>query len=219
MENMKEEILKSISQEDFFLRILISFFIFIVGWFLAKGVSKGIKRFLEKTRIALALKKIGVQSALEKIHPQLSPANFFGELGRWFFIVLVLMILAEILGLNQFGQFLAERIVPIFFNVFVASLIFVAAAFLSDLAQRLLVGTFEKEKIVFSKFLGKGISIAIWVLATLAILYQLQIASTLILIIFIGVVAFIVLGGGIAFGLGAKDVAAKFFKDLEEKLK
>lgn len=129
------------------------------------------------------------------------------------------MIFGEILGLSQFSQFLANRISPIFFNIFIASLIFIAAAFLSDLAQRLLVGTFEKEKFVFSKFLGKGLSVAIWSLATLAILYQLEIASTLILIIFIGVVAFIVLGGGIAFGLGAKDIAAKFFKELEEKLK
>lgn len=216
---MKEELLKSISQQDFFIRTLISLLIFFVGWFLAKGISRGIARFLEKTRITLALKKIGVQSALEKIHPQLSPSKFFGELGRWFVIVLLLMIFGEILGLSQFSQFLANRISPIFFNIFIASLIFIAAAFLSDLAQRLLVGTFEKEKFVFSKFLGKGLSVAIWSLATLAILYQLEIASTLILIIFIGVVAFIVLGGGIAFGLGAKDIAAKFFKELEEKLK
>lgn len=216
---MKEELLKSISQQDFFIRTLISLLIFFVGWFLAKGISGGIARFLEKTRITLALKKIGVQSALEKIHPQLSPSKFFGELGRWFVIVLLLMILGEILGLSQFSQFLANRISPVFFNIFIASLIFIAAAFLSDLAQRLLVGTFEKGKFVFSKFLGKGLSVAIWSLAALAILYQLEIASALILIIFIGLVALIVLGGGIAFGLGAKDIAAKFFKELEEKLK
>lgn len=216
----EEEILRLISKiEDFFLKSLISLLVFLIGWFLAGSLSKGVGKFLEKTKITLALKKIGVQPALEKIHPHLSPAKFFGALAKWFFIVLVLMIVAEILGLNQFGRFLGDKIVPIFFNVFVASLIFIAAAFLSDLAQRLLIGTFEKEKIVFSKFLGKGISIAIWVLATLAILYQLGIASTLILIVFIGVVAFIVLSAGIALGFGAKDLAAKFFKDLEEKLK
>jgi hypothetical protein len=129
------------------------------------------------------------------------------------------MIFAEILGLSQFSQFLQNKIIGVFYNIFIAYLIFIAAAFLSELSQRILIGTFEKEKIVYSRALGRGISIGIWILASLAILYQLQIASPLILILFAGVVAFFALSLAIAFGFGAKDLAAKFFKDLQEKLK
>ncbi|NCO80485.1 hypothetical protein GW869_01785 [bacterium] len=82
-----------------------------------------------------------------------------------------------------------------------------------------MVGTLEKEKITYSRFIGKWIGWAIWLFAILAILYQLQIASNLILAIFIGMVATISIALGIAFGLGGKDLAAKILKELEEKIK
>ena len=67
--------------------------------------------------------------------------------------------------------------------------------------------------------MGNIISYSAWILAILAILYQLQIVPTLILTIFIGFVALIVITFGLAFGLGGKDLAKKVLEDLEEKLK
>ena len=82
-----------------------------------------------------------------------------------------------------------------------------------------MVGTLEKEKITYSRFLGRMVRWAIWLFAILAILYQLQITPSLILTIFIGMVATISIALGIAFGLGGKDLAAKILKELEEKFK
>lgn len=216
---MTEEIFKFIPQELFFRRFLISLFVFLVGWVFAQIVGKTVKKILEKTQINQILKRIGTEAALVKIHPGLSISKFYGEFAKWFFVVLALMLSSEILGLSVFTKFLSEKIFTIFFNVFIASLIFIVAVFLSDLSQRILVASFEKEKIVYSRFLGKILSIAIWVLAILAILYQLQIASNLILIVFIGAVSFIVLSSAIAVGFGLKDLVIKFFKDFQEKLK
>jgi hypothetical protein len=67
--------------------------------------------------------------------------------------------------------------------------------------------------------MGRIFQWAIWILAILAILYQLKIVPTLISTIFIGVVALIVITLGIAFGLGGRDLAAKILKELEEKIK
>ena len=214
-----EKIFNFILENNFLFRLIISLLVLFFGWFLAKIFAKGINKFFEKSRLNQFLKRIGVEGALDKIFPGLSTAKFFSQLGRWFFVVIVLMIFAEILGLSQFSQFLQNKIIGIFYNIFVAYLIFIAGAFLNELSQRILVGTFEKEKIVYSRFLGRGISIGIWILVCLAILYQLQIASSLILILFAGVVLFFALSLAIAFGFGAKDLAVKFFKELQEKLK
>jgi hypothetical protein len=67
--------------------------------------------------------------------------------------------------------------------------------------------------------LGDIISSVAWILAILAILYQLKIVPDLILTIFIGFVLFIVLFFGLSFGLGGKDFAAKILEDLEKKIK
>jgi hypothetical protein len=59
---------------------------------------------------------------------------------------------------------------------------------------------------------------AIWVLATLAILYQLKIVPHLILSLFIAILALIVLAVGISFGLGGKEIAKKILDEWKEKL-
>ena len=60
---------------------------------------------------------------------------------------------------------------------------------------------------------------SIWVFAIFAILLQLGIVEDLVRTIIQGIVALIVIAGGIAFGLGGKDVAAEILQNLKKKLK
>ena len=161
---------------------------------------------------------MGLEEALAKIDARLNAPKFFGEIVKWFLIIVFLMASSEILGLTQFSQFL-EKVIGYYPNIFIACLIFLVAVFLSDLSQKIVVGTLEKEKITYSRFLGKLIRWGIWVFAIMAILYQLKIIPSLILAIFIGGIATVSIALGIAFGLGGKDLAAKILKELEEKFK
>ena len=200
------------------LPLLWAILVFLAGFFIAKSIGGLATRFLDKTRINQALKRLGWKENLARLDITLDIPRFFGELVRWFFILLFLMVSFEIIGLPQFSQFLG-RVVGYFQNVFIAVLIFIIAIFLADFSQKIMVAVLEKEKITYSRFLGRVIRWIIWGLATLAILYQLQIAPTLILTIFVGFVIAISLTIGIAFGLGGKDIAAKILKELEEKIR
>ncbi len=188
------------------------------GLLVAKWAGAIAAAFLSKIRLNQVLKRMGLEEALVKIDTGLNAPRFFGEIVKWFFIVLFLMASSEILGLTQFSQFL-EKVIAYFPNIFVAALIFLVAVFLADFSQKIVVGTLEKEKITYSRFLGRAIRWAIWLFAILAILYQLRITPSLILVIFIGMVATTSIALGIAFGLGGKDLAAKILKELEEKFK
>jgi len=192
--------------------------VFFVGWFISKWIGQIAAAFLSKIRLNQVLKRMGLEEALTKIDTRLNAPKFFGEIVRWFFVILFLMATSEILGLTQFSQFL-EKVIGYYPNIFIATLIFVVAVFLADFSQKIVVGTLEKEKITYSRFLGRAIRWAIWLFAILAILYQLQITPSLILAILIGMVATISIALGIAFGLGGKDLAAKILKELEEKFK
>jgi len=128
------------------------------------------------------------------------------------------MVAVEILGLTPFSQFL-WRVIDYYPNIFIAALIFIIAVFLADFSQKIVVGTLEKEKITYSRFLGRAIRWVIWLFTILAILYQLQITPSLILAIFVGIVITISIALGLSFGLGGKDLAAKILKELEEKFK
>jgi len=190
----------------------------LIGILIAKWAGAISSAFLSKIRLNQVLKRMGLEETLLKIDARLNAPKFFGELVKWFLIIIFLMASFEILGLYQFSQFL-EKVIGYFTNIFIACLIFLVAVFLSDLSQKIVVGTLEKEKITYSRFLGKIIRWAIWFFAIMAILYQLKIIPSLILAIFIGGVATVSIALGIAFGLGGKDLAAKILKELEEKFK
>jgi hypothetical protein len=174
--------------------------------------------FFKKIRLDQLIKRLGWEEAIDRIFGNFNLLNFFGDIVKWFFVLLFLMFAFKILEIPLFYQFL-EKIVFYFPNIFISILIFIVALFLVDLSQKVFVVTLEKEKIAYSRFLGKEISFFVWLVAILAILYQLQIAKNLILIVFVGVVAIFVLTVGISFGLGGKDLAAKILKELEEKFK
>ncbi|TET84106.1 MAG: hypothetical protein E3J36_02305 [Candidatus Nealsonbacteria bacterium] len=197
-----------------FWAILVLF----IGWFVSKWIGQVAAAFLSKIRLNQVLKRMGLEEALTKIDARLNAPKFFGEIVRWFFVILFLMAASEIFGLAQFSQFLG-KVISYYPNIFIAALIFVVAVFLADFSQKIVVGTLEKEKITYSRFLGRAIRWAIWLFAILAILYQLRITPSLILAILIGMVATISIALGIAFGLGGKDLAAKILKELEEKFK
>lgn len=197
-----------------FWAILILF----VGWFVSQWLGKIVAAFLSKIRLNQVLKNMGLETALSKIDTRLNAPKFFGEIVRWFFVILFLMGATEVLGLTQISQFL-WKVIDYYPNVFIAALIFLIAVFLTDFSQKIVVGTLEEEKITYSRFLGKLIGWAIWLFAILAILYQLKIVPSLILVIFVGLVITISIALGLSFGLGGKDLAAKILKELEEKFK
>ena len=192
--------------------------VLLLGILVAKWMAAITVAFISKIRLNQTLKRMGLEEALSKIDASLNAPKFFGEIVKWFFIVLSLTASSEILGLAQSSQFL-EKIIGYFPNIFISCLIFLVAVFLSDFSQKIMVGTLEKEKITYSRFLGRMIRWAIWLFAILAILYQLQITPSLILVIFIGMVATTSIALGLAFGLGGKDLATKILKELEEKFK
>lgn len=219
--NMGQEFFKYL--EKISPPIFWSGLVLLIGIIFSAWIVRLVITVLERWKLNQLFKRIGLEEALAKIDTRLNASKFFGEIVRWFFIILFFTFSIEILaieisGLAPIYQFF-EKIVGYFANIFIACLIFLVAAFLSDLSQKMVVATLEKEKITYSRFLGREISWAIWILAILAILYQLKIVPHLILTIFIGVVITLSITIGISFGLSGKDLAAKILKELEEKFK
>jgi hypothetical protein len=127
------------------------------------------------------------------------------------------MVSTDILGLQQVsGLFLA--MIDFLPNIFLALLFFFIALFAENFSRKIIIGNVEGEKLVYSKILGEVIRLSIWILATLAIMYQLQIAQALVLSIFIAILATLALALGISFGLGGKDLAKKILDEIKDKI-
>jgi len=188
------------------------------------GTLVGIKikdytiEFLKRLRLNQMLKTLGWEDFFDRYNTQINVSKFFGDLVYSFIILLFLTISLDILALKQMNAFVQE-IINYFPNIFIAMIIFICAVFLADFSKKIVVVSLEKEKIAYSSILGDIISSGAWILAVLAILYQLKIVPELILAAFIGFIAFIVLFLGLSFGLGGKDLAARILEDIEKKIK
>ncbi len=199
-------------------QLLWATLVFLSGLLVSKWAGNIVTRFLNKIRFNQALRRLNFEESLFETDIRFNVTQFFGNIVRCFFVILFLMTSVEIIGLPQFSQLLGESI-SYFSNIFIACLIFIIAVFLADFSQKIMVAVLEEEKITYSRFLGRIVRWIIWSLATLAILYQLQIAPTLILTVFVGFVGVIVIAVGVAFGLGGKDMAAKILKEFEQKIR
>ena len=87
--------------------------VLLIGILVAKWVGALSAAFLSKIRLNQVLKRMGLEEALAKIDARLNAPKFFGEIVKWFLIIVFLMAASEILGLTQFSQFL-EKVIGYF---------------------------------------------------------------------------------------------------------
>jgi len=192
--------------------------IIIFGWIISNRIKVFFTKFFDKLRLNQILKSLGWEGFFDRYDTRMNFSKFFGIIIEIYFFLLFLIISLEVLNLETAGK-LVSGVVEYYPNIFIAMIIFVSTVFVADFSKKIVVGSLEKEKITYSNFLGDIISSGAWILAILAILYQLQIVQTLVLAIFIGAIALIVLSLGLAFGIGGKDMAKKILEEMEDRVK
>ncbi|MFC1750178.1 hypothetical protein ACFL2V_15365 [Pseudomonadota bacterium] len=199
----------------FIPEILGALLVLIIGLILATGLSKLAHKIVSYTKIDKVVAKIDAIKALASAGIKVSIAGMIAWLIKWFFIVVTLVAVVEILGLQQVTDFL---------NLVIAFLPQVAIAVII-LAVGLVVGQFVYDIVEKSarttkvtKHTAHSLAVvgkwALIIFALLASLTQLGIAATLIEIILTGLVAMLALALGLAFGLGGKEQAAKWLSKV-----
>ena len=198
--------------------LLWGLFILFVGFLVSIKLKNMAVDLFSKIRLNQMAKTLGWESFFDRYDARLDVAKFFGILIEIFFLLLFFTVFFDIIGLDQVNSVLMA-IINYYPNILISIVIFIFAIYIANFSKKIVLVSLEKQKITYSGILGDIISSATWVLAILAILYQLNIVPTLILSIFIGFVALLVLTFGLAFGLGGKDLAKKLLEDLENRIK
>ena len=199
--------------------LIIAIIVFLIGWLISGVIGRLIARVLKKLKIDLVLERAkGLKEALEKAEVKIVPSEFIGEICKWILIIIFLMLAVDILGWKGFAQVLRDLInyLP---NILVAILIFVVTVVIADIIEKVITTAVAGMKVKYGPLLGAIAKWAIWIFAIFAILTHLKIARELVLTLFQGIVAILVIAGGIAFGLGGKEVAADILQDLRKRLK
>ena len=202
---------------DFIPRFIGALVIFLIGWAIAAGVGKLVAEILRRLQLNRLFEKGSMKNALEKANVKVDASGFIGAIIKWILVIVFLLAAVETLGLFQFASFLTD-VLDYLPNVVVAVLIFVVTIIISDIAEKVVKTAVEGAKLGYGEAAGAIVRWSIWVFGILTILYQLGVAPELIQTLFSGIIALIVIAGGLAFGLGGKDMAADILQKIRKKM-
>lgn len=189
--------------------LILAVIIFIIGWAIGSVVSKALAQVVNALKINKLFESVGLKDVLSKGGFRLDFGMFLGELAKWFIVVVFLMTSLEVLGLDQVNNFLANVVLGYLPQVFIAALILVIATVVSDAIRKVVSGSAKAMGVRSARMAGSVAKWAIWVFAIIIVLSELGIAPAFMQILFTGIVAMLAIAGGLAFGLGGKDAAAK----------
>ena len=191
--------------------------IVIIGWFVSVAIGKLTTEILKRIKFDKLFENSIWKNALSKAKWKVNPSGFVGAIVKWVLFIVFLKAAVEVLGLSEFSVFMGSVIMWLP-NLIVAAAIFVVAVIISDYIPKIIRAATEGMEIKYSRFLEKVSRWAIWIFAIWAILIQLEIARSMLMTLFSGFVAFLVIAGGLAFGLGGKDVAAELLQDIKKRI-
>ncbi len=203
---------------SFLPNLLAAIIIFLVGWLVGSVLGKWIAQVIRSLKIDNALREVGTDEALSKAGIRLNAGAFIGGLVKWFVIIVFLVASAEVLGLQQITGFLRTIVLAYLPNVIVAALVLVIAAMIAEALQKIVAGSAMAAGVPSARFLGGLAKWAIWIFAILVALSQMGIGAEIINILVIGVVSMLALAGGLAFGLGSRDVAARYLEKMSREI-
>lgn len=197
-----------------FLGALIIFFL---GLIIAAGIGKIVEKLIDALKLDRLLEQLGLNKILERADVRLHSGRFLGVLVQWFFIVVTLLAVSDILRLEAFSAFLNQVLLYIP-NIVIAVLIMLAGVVVAAFSSKLVRASVLAARIHSAHFLGALTKWSVLVFAFLAALSQLGVAGALVNTLIMGFIAMIALAGGLAFGLGGRDVAAAWLEKMKSEI-
>ncbi|MDZ7612190.1 MAG: hypothetical protein U5L10_05485 [Candidatus Moranbacteria bacterium] len=191
---------------NFIPKLLGAVVILLIGLFIASFLQKLVIKLLkwikfdnlvESTRINENLQKIGLNKTVTKI---------IGVVVKWFFIIVTLTAVVDVLDISQLSNLL-NQVILYLPNVLVAILILILGLMGGQVVHKIITKSIQTSKVsdATSQVISSGAKWTVVILAFMAALVQLKIAEDMIKILFTGIVAMLALAGGLAFGLGGRD--------------
>jgi len=208
-----KEILLTIS--PLLLNLLYALILLLIGLLIAKGLQWLLDTILTAAKLDKGCKQIGFTDLLTKGGLKKGPTELLGNLVYWLTIFVVVTSVVSILGLAS-AKALLGGLLAYLPAVFSAAYVLGVGIFVAVLLSTLVLVIVNNIGLSNANALAKVVQYAIIIFAFLAALGQLGISASWILNSIALVVGAVALTFALAFGLGAKDMAADLLERFFE---
>lgn len=209
-------VLSQISQ--FLINVLLVVVILIVGWIIAKFIKALVTKVLRTIKLDELSDRIELDNVLAKGGISYSLSELIGVICYWLGLLVTFVVAINAIGLTVAADLL-NRIVLYIPNIIAAIFILILGMFMATLLSNIVRTAANNAGLSQAKFLSKVVEVAVVVFAIAITLEQLGIGAKIIELFISIVLASIGLGAALAFGLGCKDIAARFLSDVIDNLK
>ncbi len=203
---------------DAFLRVVGALIIFLVGWFVALIVKLAVEFILGKVRLEEWFKKANLHQYFKDFSWEERLDKVIAEVLFWLVFLVFLMTAFDILGLQVVNNFI-YRIVNYLPSAVAGGLILFAGFLFGELARKVIVGVLHGLEKRNAQPVASFVKWSIVVFSFLAALNQWGIAADIINILVMGLVFFLALAGGLAFGLGGQETAREVLENLKRQFR
>lgn len=201
----------------FLPKLILAAIVFLLGLMIANILKSAVVRVVKMLKVDELVEKLEVKAMFARAGIKLEVAAFLGWLVKWFVIILVLIAAADVLEWDQITVFLTQ-VISYLPNVLIAVVILLVGVILGNFVYGVVRSSIEAARMESANFVAGVAKWAIVVFSFMAALVQLGIAESLIQVLFTGFVAMIALAGGLAFGLGGREHAARVLDKLRRDL-
>jgi large-conductance mechanosensitive channel len=198
--------------------LLLAIILFIIGWAVGSIVGKAVAQLITALKVDKLFESAGAQEMFTRMGVKLSVGRFFGAIVKWFIIIVFLMASLQIVGLTQVNDFLRGAVLDYLPRVIIAAIVLVIATVLADTMKKLVVASAKAANVNSANMLGSITKYAIWIFALIIALSELGIATYFMQVLFMGIIVMLAIAGGLAFGLGGKEAAARAIENIQKDM-
>jgi hypothetical protein len=196
--------------------ILGALIILILGWIISGALGGLVAKALRAVKLETAAERIGITSFLRRARLRTDTAGLAGGVVKWYLRLIVILMAADAVKLTAVST-IVNQVLAFIPNLLVAVAILAVFSWLASLARNVVTGALEPSMPNASTigFLAYAATFGFGIIAAAT---QIGVATTLIEILFAGLVAGLALAFGLAFGLGGKDEAAQIWRNMRGSL-
>lgn len=193
-------------------QLLGALIIILIGHWVAKALSRGVKAISRKFRIDDRLKAAQGGNVIQRAVPH--PTGLLAKITYWLVFIGGVSLAATVLGIEALDR-LVSAVYGYVPQIIAAIIIFMIGSAIAAGVTALVRNTMGHTPT--GKVLETIFPLIVMGITVFAILDQLNIAPTIVTITYAALLGSVALGSALAFGLGGRDVAARMLESSYEK--
>lgn len=202
----------------FVVSLLLVVVILFIGWIVAKLIKAIVTKVLRTVKLDELSGRIDLDNILAKGGIGYSLSELIGVVCYWLVVLVAFVVAINAIGLTVAADLL-NRVVLYIPNIIAAIFILILSMFVATILSNITQTAANNAGLSQAKLLGKFVEAVVIIFAIAIILEQLNIGAKIVELIIGIALASLGLGTALAFGLGCRDIAAKFVSEFLDKIK